>query len=105
MPFRVTASDITTEVLGTHFNVNTYGDKDPVLTTLLEGSVRAQLGAQHIMLRSVRLCMVNAGVIQLSHNVGIEKVMAWKHNSFYFRNDNIETIMNQLSGWYDVEVV
>ena len=30
------------EVMGTHFNVNAYGDEPVIKTTLLEGSVKGQ---------------------------------------------------------------
>jgi transmembrane sensor len=38
--FQVTAGNITTEVLGTHFNVNAYGDENDTRVSLLEGLVR-----------------------------------------------------------------
>jgi transmembrane sensor len=43
--------------------------------------------------------------MQFNPNADTEKIMAWKDNSFHFHNDNIETIMNQLSRWYHVEIV
>jgi len=39
-PFIVQTDKQEVEVLGTHFNVNSYGDESSVRTTLLEGSVR-----------------------------------------------------------------
>ncbi|MBK8953669.1 MAG: FecR domain-containing protein [Chitinophagaceae bacterium] len=42
MPFKVTvAGKQEVEVLGTHFNINSYTDEATVNTTLLEGSVRS----------------------------------------------------------------
>jgi hypothetical protein len=35
-------NEATVEVLGTHFNVNSYVDEDAVRVTLLEGSVKVQ---------------------------------------------------------------
>ena len=37
--------ELAVNVLGTHFNVNAYGDEAPVKTTLLEGSVKVSKGA------------------------------------------------------------
>ncbi|MNW00648.1 hypothetical protein D3C71_1961710 [compost metagenome] len=31
--------------------------------------------------------------------------MAWKNGYFHFENDNLPTVMRQLSRWYNVEVV
>ena len=39
LPFTVTTSNQTVEVLGTHFNINSYIDERSTKTTLLEGSV------------------------------------------------------------------
>ncbi|MFP3637131.1 FecR family protein, partial [Bacillus sp. SIMBA_033] len=44
-PFRVKTADQTVEVLGTHFNVNSYSDEPATVTTLAEGSVRVNLGS------------------------------------------------------------
>jgi transmembrane sensor len=104
-PFRVTAKDMTVEVLGTHFNVNTYGDKNPVQGTLLEQSVRAKMDVQEIVLKPGQQSVINEDKLQLNPKVDIDYVMAWKNNDFDFKNDNIETIMNQLTGWYGVGFV
>lgn len=105
-PFIVTAKDMRVEVLGTHFNVNTYGDQDIVQTTLLEGSVRTSLDGGEIVLKPGQQGVINsAGKLQLNTNVDLEKIMAWKNNDFDFQNDDIKTIMNQLARWYDVEIV
>lgn len=105
-PFAVTAKGMRVEVLGTHFNVNTYGDQDMVQTTLLEGSVRASLDGQEMLLKPGQQSVINsAGKLQMNTGVDVDKIMAWKNNDFDFQNDDIKTIMNQLARWYDVEVV
>ena len=38
--FIVTANNLTTEVLGTHFNVNAYDDEEDTKVTLLQGSIK-----------------------------------------------------------------
>ncbi len=35
----------------------------------------------------------------------LEEVLAWKNGIFYLQDADINTIMRQLSRWYDVEVV
>lgn len=34
----------------------------------------------------------------------VEEVMAWKNGAFQFGGATIETVMRQISRWYDVEV-
>ena len=42
-PFRVLSNKQVVDVLGTHFNVDAYGDAGFVKTTLLEGAVQIRL--------------------------------------------------------------
>jgi len=46
-PFIVATDKQEVEVLGTHFNINSYADETATKTTLLEGSVRVSLGGRH----------------------------------------------------------
>jgi len=47
MPFKVRTLQQEIQVLGTHFNVNAYKDEPVTATTLLEGSVKVTLTADH----------------------------------------------------------
>jgi transmembrane sensor len=47
-PFIVLTEKQEVEVLGTHFNINSYADEASTKTTLLEGSVRVSLGSRHL---------------------------------------------------------
>jgi transmembrane sensor len=113
MPFKVNvAGKEEVEVLGTHFNINSYSDEPAVKTTLLEGSVKVtpainttistQLAT--ILKPGEQAQMQAGGKINRQTNVDIGKVMAWKNNIFNFNNENIESIMRQLSRWYNVDI-
>jgi type II secretory pathway component GspD/PulD (secretin) len=39
------------------------------------------------------------------HEADIDEVMAWKNGVFSYKGVDIETIMRQVSRWYDVDVV
>lgn len=105
-PFKVVTDYQTIEVLGTHFNVSAYTDEAVVETTLLEGKVKVAHEGESATLhvgqqaRSVK----GRGGIRV-HNADMEAVMSWKNGYFRFRNDNIKTVMQQISRWYDVDVV
>jgi ferric-dicitrate binding protein FerR (iron transport regulator) len=45
------------------------------------------------------------GRIHLSDKVDMEEVMAWKNGLFSYKGADIETIMRQISRWYNVDVV
>jgi ferric-dicitrate binding protein FerR (iron transport regulator) len=106
-PFIVTAGNQTIEVLGTHFNVNTYKDEQTNNTTLLEGSVRIKTVHTSLTLKPGQQGQLNRRTNNLSLAVhpDLEQVMAWKNGLFNFNNADLQTVMKQLSRWYDVTVV
>jgi transmembrane sensor len=104
-PFRVEAAGTTVEVLGTHFNINSYPDEETINTTLLEGSVKVVKDRQVRIIKPGQQAQVNAkGEMKMGNNVNLTEVMAWKDNLFSFNNTDIKKLMRQLSRWYDVEV-
>ena len=105
-PFFVKAGKQTVEVLGTHFNINSYTDEPDIKTTLLEGSVKIQqLNSSYSALLKPGQQAVNrsSGPI-LVKPADLEQAVAWKYGLFQINDASIETIMRQASRWYDVEV-
>lgn len=106
--FIVTGNGITTEVLGTHFNVNTYADESSIKVTLLEGSVKVTKGNAFGLLKPGQQAQVGADPstpLRVTSNVNVDEVMAWKNGRFAYNNTDLETIMRQMARWYNVEVV
>lgn len=104
-PFRVKLNDATIEVLGTHFNINSYNDEESVKTTLLEGSVKVIKGNTTLMLNPGQQAqIINTGKIVLNKDVDITEVMAWKDGFFEFENMELPAIMRQVARWYNVSV-
>jgi transmembrane sensor len=104
--FLVEAESATTEVLGTHFNVNTYEREQDVFVTLLEGSVKVtNPGKALLVLKPGQQADVNStGKIRLNNTPDLEAVLAWKNGMFKLNNADMKTIMGQLSRWYDIDV-
>jgi hypothetical protein len=106
MPFIVVANGAEIQVFGTHFNVMAYNDESELTTTLLEGSVKFVSGAESGMLVPGQQSQLSkSGRLRLVSNVDVNAVVAWKNGLFHFENAGIETVMKQLSRWYDVELV
>jgi transmembrane sensor len=105
-PFFVKTGTQTVEVLGTHFNINSYTDEKAVKTTLLEGSVKVGSNADKFVVKLIpgEQAINAAGAINIVHDADIDEAMAWKNGKFLFRNTDLQTIMRQLSRWYDVDV-
>jgi ferric-dicitrate binding protein FerR (iron transport regulator) len=108
-PFFVKVNDKTEiQVLGTHFNINSYNDEASINTTLLEGSVKIINGNNKTLLKPGQQAQINnltRASIKVVDEVDVEKVMAWKNGRFYFDDASLGEVMRQLQRWYDIEVV
>ncbi|WP_300601721.1 FecR family protein [Niabella sp.] len=102
-PFTVSCNHQKITVLGTRFNVNSYAD---VKTTLLEGKVRVQSDQYPVekILMPGQQSIVANGTIQVQ-DADIDQVMAWKMGYFNFSDIPFSEIMQQLSRWYDIDVI
>ncbi|HEY4289581.1 MAG TPA: FecR domain-containing protein [Puia sp.] len=114
MPFSISVNGVRVQVLGTHLNINAYHDERVVRTTLIEGAVKVESEGQAVLLRPGQQAVaagekaVAGGAersLKLDPEPDLEEVMAWKEGIFNFKNLDIESIMRQISRWYDVEVV
>jgi len=107
MPFRVKSALQTVEVLGTHFNINTYADEAQVKTTLLEGSVKVISAANSTLIVPGEQAVIERdgnGAIS-KQQVNLDKEVAWKNGVFSFADEDIREVMRQVSRWYDIDVV
>ena len=103
--FHVVSKEQEIRVLGTHFNVNAYGDEPVVKTTLLEGSVSVRSSSSDA---TVRLTPGEQAVLSAKNLYSVkadtEQVMAWHEGDFVFRRHSIEEIMRMVSRWYAVDI-
>ncbi len=103
-PFKVSAGGQVVEVLGTHFNVNSYGDSGKIKTTLLEGSVQVSGGSDLAKLLPGEQASFAGGKISVAKG-NVEEAVAWKNGYFMFNEESLGQIMQVVSRWYNVEVV
>lgn len=102
-PFIVETNRQKIQVLGTHFNVNSYHDEPVTKTTLLEGSIQLKALGQEIILKPGMQAILNSNNIE-TNKVDLEEAVAWKNGNFIFNDEDLESIMRKVSRWYDVEV-
>jgi ferric-dicitrate binding protein FerR (iron transport regulator) len=103
--FVVESGSVTTEVLGTHFNVNAYNGQQETAVTLLEGSVKVSNPAFARVLQPGQQAGVQQdGTFRIAHP-DLEAVSAWRNGQLKLSNAGIQTIMLQLSRWHDVDVL
>lgn len=104
-PFKVKVNNHTSiEVLGTHFNINAYRDEDYIRTTLLEGAIRINAGAEKAVLAPGQQARVSDQGIEVISNTDLDKTMAWKNGLFNFQDAHLKEVMRQLARWYDIDI-
>jgi len=108
MPFKVNVKGkAAVEVLGTHFNINSYAGEPAINTTLLEGSVRVtglEILDRLLITPGQQAQLKPNGQIYLNKSANIDQVMAWKDGNFQFEDGDIHSVMRQLARWYDMDV-
>ena len=106
-PFVVRTKGAEVCVLGTSFNVNTYGDDGRIYTTLVNGSVRVlsvKNGQEKVLTPGMQGVMnMQTGQLMV-REVDVESYVAWREGRFVFRTMTSDLIMQQLQRWYDFEV-
>ena len=106
-PFIVRMNGAEVTVLGTSFNVNTYGDDGQIYTTLVNGAVRVSSvknGQAEVLKPGMQSVMdVQSGQLTV-REVDVEPYVAWREGRFVFRAMTLDLIMRQLQRWYDFEV-
>ena len=95
----------TVKVTGTQFNINAYEDESLIKTTLVEGSIQFKKGDAEKQLMPGEQAQLNKkGTIKILRNANVEAETAWKNGYFTYDKTDIQTVMKQLSRWYDIEV-
>lgn len=105
LPFVVVAAGVRTKVYGTEFNVRSYNEKD-VNVTLVRGRVgvqRDESAREYALVpgENARFVGDRPEITQ----VNVHRFTAWKEGYFYYENERLETIMNDLKRWYDFDIV
>ena len=105
LPFVVVAAGIRTRVYGTEFNVRSY-DVNDVNVTLVKGRVGVQREktTREFTLTPGENARFEGNTPEIT-KVNVHKFTAWKEGYFYYENERVETIMEDLKRWYDFDVV
>lgn len=113
-PFIVKSAGQTIQVLGTHFNINSYDDEPVIKTTLLEGSIKVSTylkgtsvpspGNTAILRPGEQAQLGDDGKLHTAE-VNTKEVVAWKDGKFVFKDETLASIMRKISRWYNVDVI
>lgn len=99
-------NNATVRVLGTHFNINTYGDETSAKTSLLEGSIQVSLqgGKASTLTPGQQAVIDRTGLVNVADDVDMDAVTAWKNGYFSFNKTDLPSLMRQIARWYNVDV-
>lgn len=106
IPFKVKASEIEIEVLGTEFDLKAYPEENLISTTLVKGKVKISSGSQQIIMKPSKKAIFNRTekkfkMYNLS-DTGHET--EWKDGRLIFRNESLGELELKLERWFDVDI-
>ncbi len=105
-PFIAVAREMRTEVLGTSFEVNTYGDHGRVSVTLVEGSVKVYAGERTFMIRPDQQFLFDTcnGRMEIAEVKAVDKVR-WKDGMLVIDDEPFDELVRKLERWYGIRIV
>lgn len=93
------------QVLGTSFNINSYGDEGDIKTTLIKGAVKVN---QQVVLKpgqqAVQQTNITGQRLKIVDDVNIEQTLAWKNGVFSLSGKSFISFMKDIERWYNIEV-
>lgn len=103
-PFIIITDKMTTEVLGTEFNVKAYKDSEAHVT-LVQGSVKVTLpkAGREVMLRPGDDIMCTEDDFSVQQ-VNVSYYTYWMEGYFYYDNVHLGDILKDLGRWYNVTI-
>jgi len=105
MPFKITAGNLTTKVLGTRFAISVYPESSEMKTSLLEGSVEVEYLNNSVMLEPGQQIIISqneSGFRVDSFNEEYE--LGWINNQLVFQLTPFDQVVNVLEMWYDISI-
>ena len=104
-PFSVTTSGATVLVMGTAFNVSAYPSRT-MTATLVRGKVQVANATSKRILAPGQQAVVASSNSNISvREVDTDIYTSWITGVFDFNDSPLQNIMDQLSEWYNIEVV
>lgn len=104
-PFVVETRRLSTRVLGTEFNVQSYESED-INVTLVQGSIAVSKNTKdtgEIVLKPGENALLEGDSLRVEA-VDVLKYISWKEGFFYYNNVRLEDILDELGRWFDFTV-
>ena len=106
-PFTVHSGALTTTVLGTSFDVRSFGTETSTTVTVIRGKVQVDNAGK------VLDQLTPARQLQWDHRTGESRsvavdtsnILAWQHGKLQFSGDPLASIAGSLERWYNVKII
>ena len=107
IPLVVSAKQMKVEVLGTKFNVRAYSSEPEIVTTLVEGCVKATAGGREMIMKPAEEISYNvkSGEMKKYDAPNKNHLIPWRDNELFFNGDSLKEIGTILERMYNVNVI
>ncbi len=104
--FTVETFGITTEVLGTEFNLTAYKEDQTVAATLVEGSIKVKSPIQHTILSPNQKLVYNKTSKKMERYQlqDISCDTEWRNGRMIFKGESLSSLEPKLERWFDVDI-
>lgn len=102
--FIVKGDNQEVRVLGTKFNVKTFGKSQETRTSLVEGSVLVRKSADREILLKPNQQAINGATSIDVVIMDEEHVLSWMQDQFYFNGQNATEVLEDIASWYDIDI-
>lgn len=108
-PFIVHTQMLNVQVLGTHFNVDSYKSHNSTVVSLLEGKVKVTLPTEdtdeYLLKPGQQLTLNHLNHRVYQHAFDTTSVTAWMTNTLVFKNDKLADAAEKINQMYGVKMV
>lgn len=106
-PFVIESGALTTRVLGTSFNLNSFEEEEEVSVSVLSGKVeiKSETGETALLLPNEMGVFNKAKQDINQKHFDKNKLVAWTHGILLFENEDLSEIISRLEKWYGVSFV
>ena len=104
-PFIVEINGMEVKVLGTSFNLRSFAADNRSTATLISGKIEVKTSSRRVELSPNQQADLLVGENKLDvREVDAAVYSAWTKGRFVFRRERLETILDDVSRWYNVTV-
>ncbi len=104
-PFIVKTNNVSTEALGTVFNINSFEDERDINVKLVSGKVNVTSDGKSFILNSGQAISVNRKTKSIKrYEFDNLDVAAWRNGILIFKKASFDEVIHRLERWYGVSV-